>query len=63
MLVYRYGYKYDCIGGEPSSQLCELAPYDFRGSPCSDAVGRQKEYQEIMQGQPPPPLPLPPNAS
>mmetsp|Transcript_9629 Transcript_9629/g.28999 ORF Transcript_9629/g.28999 Transcript_9629/m.28999 type:complete len:399 (+) Transcript_9629:234-1430(+) len=44
-----YGYKYDCIGGEPSSQLCELAPYDFRGSPCSDAVGRQKEYQEIMQ--------------
>lgn len=47
----RYGYWYDCLVGDSSTQLCELQPYDFRGCPCSDAVGRQKEYQELMRGR------------
>ena len=49
----RYGYEYDCINGlrpeDDGTSACSLALQSFRGCPCSDAVGRQKEYQEIMQ--------------
>lgn len=49
----RYGYRYECINGlrpdDDGSTACTLALESFRGCPCSDAVGRQKEYQEIMQ--------------
>jgi hypothetical protein len=50
---FRYGYEYNCINGlrpeDDATSACSLALQSFRGSPCSDAVGRQKEYQEIMQ--------------
>lgn len=49
----RYGYQYDCINAlrpeDDGTSACSLALESFRGCPCSDAVGRQKEYQEVMQ--------------
>ena len=49
----RYGYRYECVNGlQPADDertACSLEREAFRGCPCSDAVGRQKEYQEIVQ--------------
>jgi hypothetical protein len=53
MCCCRYGYQYDCMNSlrpeDDGTSACSLALQSFRGCPCSDAVGRQKEYQEIMQ--------------
>ncbi len=53
MLLCRYGYMYECVNGlTPGADqhtACTLALETFRGCPCSDAVGRQKEYQEVVQ--------------
>ncbi|KAK9841972.1 hypothetical protein WJX81_002090 [Elliptochloris bilobata] len=43
-----YGYEYPCEGGAPG-KACMLKPTEFRGAPCSDAAGAQKEYLELMQ--------------
>lgn len=53
MCVCRYGYQYECINGlrpeDDMTTACTLELESFRGCPCSDAVGRQKEYQEVMK--------------
>ena len=48
-LLSRYGYAYPCEGGMQSGAVCLLKPTKFRGAPCSDAAGAQKEYSELMQ--------------
>ncbi len=45
----RYGYEYPCENPVQGDGVCVLKPTDFRGAPCSDAAGAQKEYQELMQ--------------
>ena len=48
----RYGYAYPCQaagGGLAEPSVCALNPTDFRGAPCSDAAGAQKEYSELMR--------------
>jgi hypothetical protein len=50
--VCRYGYAYPCQaagGGLADASVCALKPTDFRGAPCSDAAGAQKEYSELMR--------------
>lgn len=52
LLHCRYGYCYECINGlapaDDAHTACTLQPESFRGCPCSDAVGRQHEYQDVM---------------
>lgn len=59
-----YAYEYPCQpaggGGKrgsntlmmgPSDEVCHLETVPFQGAPCSDAAGRQREYQDVMQGE------------
>ena len=48
-LFGRYGYAYPCERGLQGGAVCLLKPTEFRGAPCSDAAGAQKEYSELMQ--------------
>lgn len=48
----RYGYVYPCQepgGGRDGGAVCLLKPTEFRGAPCSDAAGSQKEFAELMR--------------
>ena len=47
--VHRYGYRYECVAPVAGNGVCALQPVEFRGCPCSDAIGRQFEYQDIQQ--------------
>lgn len=48
-------YDYPCLGPAPGHEaaegvdVCKLASVPFRGVSCSDAVGAQKCYWEVMQ--------------
>ena len=58
-----YAYDYPCqpAGGSyssgggalmgPGDGVCHLEAVPFMGAPCSDAAGRQREYQDVMQGE------------
>ena len=58
-----YAYDYPCqpAGGSyrsgggalmgPGDEVCHLEAVPFQGAPCSDAAGRQREYQDVMQGE------------
>eukprot|EP01134_Creolimax_fragrantissima_P007259 CFRG7259T1 len=41
-----YGYKYDCIENTPGIP-CPIEKVPFRGAPCSDAAGAEKDYGDI----------------
>ncbi|XP_069795478.1 di-N-acetylchitobiase-like [Narcine bancroftii] len=43
-----YGYDYPCMQLFEAGR-CTLRSVPFRGAPCSDAVGKQIPYKEIMQ--------------
>jgi hypothetical protein len=50
-------YDYPCLGPAPGEaaaadvDVCKLASVPFRGVSCSDAVGSQKCYFEVMQSE------------
>lgn len=52
-----YGYDYQCEGPDASTpaaadvDLCVLKPMEFQNVSCSDAVGAQKCYWEIMASE------------
>lgn len=44
-----YGYDYPCVSSNDGESPCEIPPYVFRGVNCSDGVGRQIGYSDIMR--------------
>ncbi|XP_070565593.1 di-N-acetylchitobiase-like [Ptychodera flava] len=43
-----YGYDYPCVN-ITKDNLCTIKKVPFRGAPCSDAAGRQKDYRVINE--------------
>ncbi|KAG2452834.1 hypothetical protein HYH02_002180 [Chlamydomonas schloesseri] len=49
-----YGYDYPCqpdgrgVKPSPATDLCVLQPVEYRGAPCSDAAGVQRNFREFM---------------
>ncbi|XP_077978387.1 di-N-acetylchitobiase-like [Glandiceps talaboti] len=43
-----YGYDYPCIN-ITKGNVCALKKVPFRGAPCSDAAGRQKDYSTVKK--------------
>ena len=42
-----YFYDYPCINGtQPTDSRCEIDAVPFRGAPCSDAAGRERNFAE-----------------
>ena len=40
-----YFYDYPCVNGtDPTDSRCAIDPVPFRGAPCSDAAGTEKDY-------------------
>jgi len=39
-----YGYDYPCIGLSNNNTVCAITPVPFRGVNCSDAAGREKDF-------------------